>query len=148
MQVTDIRPQNHLVQIRQGRQPAEFATSAQPLGSLISDAVNRTLNIQPESPQTLHLKVDRALCEVQQSLTRHEAICEVILIAQSEGPRGELTKTFSRRRTREGQLAVSLKDLEGDLSDLFSATINSALNDSGMEQWLNSQADILQNQPR
>ncbi|RTE86007.1 YajG family lipoprotein [Aliidiomarina sp. B3213] len=138
LSVVDHRPQNHVVRLHRGNQPAEFATTERPLASLMSAALRQAITTSNESIQTLTVTVDKALCTVEQSLSSHRAICEVVIIAASEDPRGVLTKTFSRRRTREGSLQVDFKDLENDLSALFSSTLNSSLQDSGMRQWLNS----------
>lgn len=138
LSVIDHRAQNHLVRLHKGSQPAEFATTSQPLASLISQELRSSINTSNESIQSFDVSIDKALCTVQQSLSSHTAVCEVVIIASSEDPRGELTKTFSRRRTREGSLQVNFDDLNNDLSDLFSSTLNSAIQDSGVQQWLNS----------
>ncbi|WP_157957841.1 YajG family lipoprotein [Aliidiomarina celeris] len=140
LQVIDRRPQHHVVRIHRGNKPAEFATSSQPLATLISTPLHayyRTESAQTDTDTgQLTIAIEQTLCIVQQSLTRHHAECTIRLEAQAESDQGRLAKTYTYARQREGSLNVSLQHLSDDLSTLLSQALRDIQADNALHEWL------------
>lgn len=136
IEVLDKRPQHHIIRIERSGHPAEFATSQQPLATLISDAYQHYYSVDEGSPRLLSTRIQTGLCVAQQARTRHEVTCQVVIDAVVNTPGGQLTKSFTARRTREGAMNLKPNDVAGDFTHLLSQVLTEISRDSAIREWL------------
>lgn len=147
VQVVDRRPQHHVLRMHRGTDPAEFATSTQALATLMSAALTDTFIENPESGAVFTLIIERTLCIAEQTGTRHEVNCHVIIEAHAETDKGRLEKSFEYTRRREGRMRVNTQQVAGDLSTLLSQAMSDIMADASLFDWLQQDASISSIQP-
>ncbi|WP_185960702.1 YajG family lipoprotein [Aliidiomarina halalkaliphila] len=134
--VSDRRTQNHLLRVEHSLDHAEFATATQPVATLISEELQRTLPIVGQANTVLHIYIDHALVRAVRRGNEYEVEHRVVLSAvATQGNaqvRSEMTTTMGPQTVRR----LDYGRIERDFNRNLNTTLDALLRESELRQFL------------
>jgi len=139
--VQDLRANRHILQIVKANQAAEIINSAQEIKAVIKKSLSQILTHQgltlsDNSTHKIHLFIDSALINVQQSLVKYNANNEIVLRIEIQDQDKTLNKVFRSHGKSNGPLTADLAVLERDFNQQLAQLINQIVNDEEVQQFI------------
>ncbi len=139
--VQDLRANRHILQILRSNKAAEIINSAQEIKAVIKKSLTQILTRQgltlsDNSTQKIHLFIDSALINVQQSLVKYNANNEIVLRIEIQDQDKTLNKVFRSHGKSNGPLTADLAVLERDFNQQLAQLINQIVNDKEVQQFI------------
>ncbi|MBO9489436.1 hypothetical protein J7384_03580 [Endozoicomonas sp. G2_1] len=143
----DLRPQQHIVQIRKKDQAARLISSANSLTKQIAAKASQgfkqqALTIDQHSQKQITLVLQKALIDVEQSLVKHKTKSEITLQVQAIVPNLDghgyksFSKNFNTTSTSEMPLTPDIAVLERDFNQSLARVINNIIADEELHQFI------------
>lgn len=149
----DLRPQQHIVQIRKKDQAARLISSANSLTEKIAAKASQgfkqqALTIDQHSQKQITLVLQKALIDVEQSLVKHNTKTEITVQVQAIVPNLDghggansnnmrsFSKSFTTTSTSEMPLTPDIAVLERDFNQSLARVINNILADEELHQFI------------
>lgn len=134
--VNDRRTQGHLLRVEHSLDHAEFATATQPVATLISEELQRTLPIVGQADTHLSIYIEHALVRAVRRGNEYEVEHRVVLGAVAtrgnSQVRSEMTTTMGPQTVRR----LDYNRIERDFSRNLNATLDALLKESELRQFL------------
>nr|WP_228517547.1 YajG family lipoprotein [Aliidiomarina indica] len=134
--VSDRRTQNHILRIEHSLDHAEFATSTQPVATLISEELQRTLPIVGQADTHLHIYIEQALVRAvrrgNEYELQHEVVLSAVVTQGNNVVRSEMTTTMGPQTVRR----LDYGRIERDINRNINATLSALMKESELQQFL------------
>ncbi len=139
--VSDLRTQNHLIQILKTGKAAELLSPANDITATVNQSLSQQwtsqgLNIGSDSAINITVFIDAALVSVQQETVKYTAQSEIRLRVQIQKDDKTLTNHFKSKGQSNGPLSADIAVLERDFNQLFGRVIEEVMANQEIQNFI------------
>ncbi len=132
VEVSDMRTQQHIVQILRANKAAELISPAQQLAPVFNQAIsqqwrNQGLQVNNAGNIKIHVYIDNALVSVQQETMKYQVNSNIRLRVSVAQNNQIQTTHFNSRGTSEGPLSADVAVLERDFNQQLGKIISEVI---------------------